>query len=113
MTVTREHGANRAADAESQQEHREDQREGVDRRAEMQGEQARPDHFGGQRGHARQADRDVHRHGAARRHAADRDRPPPGIQCGRRSDVGDERHHHVDRHADERRDHARRCSRSR
>src|SRR5437868_6766567 len=42
----REARAGGAADAEADQKHREDEREGVDRRAEMEREQPRPDHFG-------------------------------------------------------------------
>ena len=44
--VARQRRADGAADAEADEEHREDQREGVDGGAEVQRQQARPDHLG-------------------------------------------------------------------
>jgi hypothetical protein len=54
-------GARTAAEAEADQEHRQDDRERVDRCAEQQAEQTRPDHLGGQRAEARAGDDDEHR----------------------------------------------------
>ena len=51
----------RAPDAEADEKHREDQREGVDRRAEVQRQQPRPDHFSAERRQPGQRDRDVDR----------------------------------------------------
>ena len=55
--VARHRRTQAAADAEADQKHRQDQREGVDRRAEQQRQDPRPDHFGRERGHARQRNR--------------------------------------------------------
>ena len=64
--VARQRRADAAADAEAEQEHREDQREGVDRAAEEQRQDARPDDFRRERGHAGDADGDVDGPGALR-----------------------------------------------
>ncbi len=55
----REDRAEAAADAESGQEHGEDDREGVGRRAEHQRQHAGPDHFGSKRAQARERNRHV------------------------------------------------------
>ena len=60
----RHRGADAAADPDPEQEHREDQREGVDRRADEERQHARPDDLRRQRGHPREGDRRVHRPGA-------------------------------------------------
>ena len=66
--AARELRADRAADAQADEEHREDQCERVNRRAEMQRQQPRPDHLRGQRRQPRQRDRHVDRP-RARTHA--------------------------------------------
>ena len=61
IDLLRQRRAEAAADAQTDQKHREDERERIDGRAEQQPEQARPDHFAGERAEPRQRDREVHR----------------------------------------------------
>ena len=63
----RDEGAGAAAQADADQEHRQDDRERVGGPAEQQREQARPHHLGAERAHPRQADRQVDQPGVGRR----------------------------------------------
>ena len=93
----------RAAHAQADEEHRQDQRERIGRRAEEQRQDARPHHLCAERGHPRQRDRDVDEP----RFRTDR---CASGRAGRRHVGGDardgqrqERHRDVERHGHERR----------
>ena len=89
----RQHRADAAADPEAEEEHGENQREGVDRRAEEQRERPRPDDLRRERRHAGERDRDVDRPRARR----GRDL----LACGRGGLVGCRASHEERQRADE------------
>ena len=107
----RDEGAGAAAQADADQEHRQDDRERVGRPAEQQREQPRPHHLGAERAHPRQArwrGRSAARRGGTRRRRgrvgrrASRDRRRARLDA--RQHPGSAGDGQVQRHGDERRE---------
>src|SRR6185369_9564520 len=96
--IARQYRSDAAADAEADEKRRHDQREGVGGGAEQQRQNARPDDFRGQRGTARQRNRDVDHTGAVR--TSHGGGGGGGRPIGRRSGDHDsqQRDQHIDAH---------------
>ena len=93
-----------ASEADADEEHGQDDREGVGRSTEQQGEEARPDDFGTERAQARQRDGEIDQSRAAgkRNDACSRRGFRLLVRCRTREAKGGKRYRGVDRDGNER-----------